>query len=88
MTYFEHFYNLQREKTLRGYTRPFNLGGIKDFSWIWSEEAVKAVTRKFYSRKPIPLIRAEKAARLSPVDERFFKAGTYGTDFSWVFGNR
>jgi hypothetical protein len=88
MTYFEHFYNLQREKTLRGYTRPFNLGGIKDFSWIWSEEAVKAVTRKFYSRKPIPLIRAEKAARLSPVDERSYKAGTYGTDFSWVFGNR
>jgi len=88
MSYFEHYYNLQREKTLRGYTRPFNLGGIKDISWLWNEEAVKAVTRKFYSRKPVQLISTENVGRLSLVDERSFTAGNYGTDFNWVYGNR
>ena len=88
MTYFEHYYDLHRRKTLRGYTRPFNLERIKYISWMWSEEAVKLVTRRFYSLKPVPLISAESAARLSLADERSYKSGTLGTDFSWVFGAR
>ena len=88
MTYFEHYYDLQRRKTLRGYTRPFNLERLKDIRWMWSEEGVKLVTCRFYNLKPVPLISAESAARLSPADERSYKAGTYGTDFSWVFGAR
>ena len=88
MTYFEHYYNLQRWKTLRGYTRPFNLERFKDVSWMWSEETVKALCKRFYSLKPIPLVSPKSAASLSPADERSYKAGTYGTDFSWVFGAR
>jgi hypothetical protein len=55
---------------------------------MWSEETVKLVTRRFYSLKPIPLISAESAARLNLADERSYKSGTFGTDFSWVFGAR
>ena len=88
MTYFEHYYDLQRRKTLRAYTRPFNLERFKDTSWMWSEEMVKVVTRRFYSLKPVPLISGESAAQLSLADERSYKAGTYGTDFGWVFGAR
>ncbi len=88
MTYFEHYYNLQRRKTLRAYTRPFNLEHVKDGSWMWSEETVKAVCQRFYKLKPIPLISPENSPGLSLVDERSYKAGTYGTDFSWAFGAR
>ncbi len=88
MSYFEHFYNLERRKTLRAYTRPFHLEGFKDASWMWDEETVKKVTRKFYRLKPSPLVTPESASRLSPADERSYKAGTLGTDFSWVFGAR
>jgi hypothetical protein len=88
MSYFEHFYNLDRCKTLRGYTRPFRLDGIEDASWMWDEEAVRKVTKRFYSQRSIPLISAVSAARLSIADERSYTSGTYGTDFSWSFGNR
>ena len=88
MTYFEHFYNLERRKTLRGYTRPFSLDQFNDHSWMWDEETLKGLTRRFYNRKSVPLVSAKSAARLSIADERSYKSGTYGTDFSWVFGAR
>ena len=88
MSYFEHYYNLRRQKTLRAYTRPLNLASFKDTGWMWDEEGVKVVSRRLYSLKPIPLISDENAARLSLADERSFKGGTYGTDFDWVYGKR
>ena len=88
MTYFEHYYDLQRRKTLRAYTRPLDLALFKDASWMWSEEGIKKVTKRLYSLKPIPLISEASAARLSLADERSYKAGTYGTDFSWAYGAR
>jgi hypothetical protein len=88
MSYFEHYYNLQRQKTLRAYARPLNLASFKDTGWMWNEEGVKIVTRRFYSSKTVPLITEENVARLSLADERSFKAGTYGTDFDWVYGKR
>lgn len=87
MTYFEHYFNLKREKTLRAYTRPLNLAPF-EADWMWSEEAVKNVTRRLYNLKPIPLISEGKAARLSPVGERLYEADTYGVNFDWVYGVR
>jgi hypothetical protein len=88
MSYFEHFYDLERRKTLRGYTRPFHLERFPDPAWTWDEEVVKTVSRRFYALKSIPLISPKSAAGLTPADERSYKSGTYGTDFSWAFGNR
>jgi hypothetical protein len=88
MTYFEHYYDLQRRKTLRAYTRPLNLALFRDASWMWSEEGVIKVSRRLYGLKPIPLISEASAARLSLADERSYKGGTYGTDFSWAYGAR
>jgi len=88
MSYFEHYYNLQRQKTLRAYTRPLNLASFKDTDWMWSEEGVKVVSRRLYSLKPVPLISDESATRLSLADERSYQGGTYGTDFDWVYGGR
>lgn len=88
MTYFEFFFNLKREKSLRAYTRPMDLSHFQDPSWIWDEEELKQITKKLYSLKPIPLISAVEAAGLHLSDERTYKAGTYGTDFSWAYGER
>jgi hypothetical protein len=88
MSYFEHYYNLQRQKTLRAYTRPLNLALFKGTDWMWDEGGVKKITRRLYRLKPIPLISDESAARLSLADERSYKGGTCGTDFDWVYGAR
>ncbi len=88
MTYFEHYYNLERQKSLRAYTRPLNLARFSDPGWMVDEEKLKVITRQLYSLKPIRLITPEVAADLHPADERSYKAGTAGTNFDWVYGNR
>ena len=88
MTYFEFFFSLQHEKTLRAYTRPLNLSHFQDPSWMWDEQGLKKISKRLYSLKPIPLITEKSAQLLNLSDERTYKAGTYGTDFSWSFGAR
>jgi hypothetical protein len=88
MTYFEFFFSLQREKTLRGYTRPLDLSRFTDPSWMWDEEGIKRISKRLYGLKPIPLISEKSATHLSLSDERSYKAGSYGTDFNWSFGAR
>ena len=88
MTYFEFYFNLKREKTLRGYTRPLDLRRFPDPGWMWDEAGIKKISKRLYSLKPIALISEESAALLNLVDERSFKAGTTGTDFSWAYGER
>ena len=88
MTYFEFYFSLEREKTLRAYTRPLDLSSFQDPRWMWDEDGVKELSQRLYARKPIPLISESRAARLNLSDERTYTAGTYGTDFNWSFGAR
>ncbi|MGB8213008.1 MAG: hypothetical protein WCE68_05565 [Anaerolineales bacterium] len=88
MTYFEFYFNLEREKTLRAYTRPLDLSRFQDPSWMWDEQGVKRISKRFYGLKPIPLISEKSAALLNVADERSYQAGTYGTDFNWSYGAR
>src|SRR5580693_4221761 len=43
MSYFEHYYNLRREKTLRNYSRPVNLRRFDRIDWMTAEDDVWAV---------------------------------------------
>lgn len=88
MTYFEFFFNLKREKTLRAYTRPLDLMRFQDPSWMWDESGIQKISQRLYGLKPIRLISETSAAHLNVLDERAYRAGTYGTDFSWVHGVR
>ena len=38
MSYFEHYYNLRKEKTLRNYSRPVNLKRFDSIGWMTAEE--------------------------------------------------
>ena len=88
MSYFEHYVNTNRVKTLRGYTRPMDLSKYPDQTWPYDEDAAHKLYRQFYKRKSIPLISKSTAKRLNLITERLFKAETMDTDMNWVFGNR
>jgi len=81
MSYFEHYMNTARQKTLRGYTRPMDLSTL-DPAWMWDESAANRLYKKFYTRKPIPLLTGSMAKRLNPVSEKVFIAETVGTDMN------
>lgn len=88
MSYFEHYFNQEKQKTLRAYTRPLDLRPFDRFEWMWSEGEVKRISLRLYRLKPLPLFPAEMIGRLSPVDDRSFAADTLGTNFDWVYGVR
>lgn len=75
MSYFEQFYNVNGVKTLRTYTPPLNLKGFDRLHWEWSDEGTNAIEQALLKRRRIPLITAEMAAELGPVDEITYKAG-------------
>ncbi len=85
MSYFEGFYNINGEKTLRGYTRPLNLDRFAHLNWAVNEDDVSIVVSHFYARKSIPLLKAESIALLSPVDRRSYEAGMLGTNFEGLY---
>src|SRR5689334_5427629 len=43
LSYFEHYYNLKGEKTLRAYSRPVNLSRFDNIGWMTSEEDLWAM---------------------------------------------
>lgn len=89
MTYFEHYVSVHQEKTLRGYTRPFDTSRYTHLNWAWDEAGANQLYHKhFYGRKSIPLITPRVAERLNPVTDRVYAAETIHTNLSESFGNR
>jgi hypothetical protein len=78
MSYFEDYFNLQKEKTLRRYSRPVNLLRFDSIEWMTAEEDVWAIPEYLCDIAHRPLLGPGMAARLGPVDERLFAAGLVG----------
>jgi hypothetical protein len=87
MTYFESYTNIEKRKTLRGYTRPLDLSQFAP-NWTWDEAGIAEIAERLYRRKAIPLIYPEDSTDLSISDDRFYQANTLGTNFEWAFGVR
>jgi hypothetical protein len=89
MTYFEHYASIHKEKTLRGYTRPFDASRYIHLSWAWNEAGANRLYHDhFYGRKVIPLITSNMAIRLNPLTDRAYAAETLHTNLNESFGNR
>jgi hypothetical protein len=75
MSYFEGYFNVNGQKTLRGYTRPFNLASLRGVPWMTSDLGADAVEQRLYDLKVLPLVSDRAAALLSPVDPISYRAG-------------
>lgn len=87
MSYFDFYFNTERKRSLRAYTRPLHLETFKP-DWLWSEAGLAEISRRLYKLIPVPLIPAPMASQLSPGDERTYRAASLGTDFHWAYGIR
>jgi hypothetical protein len=85
MSYFEQYYNIEREKTLRGYTGPLNLRRFDRFDWMTKDEPMELIARRTDEIRRIDLLPPGLAERLSPVDERSYQAGLTGADPNGLF---
>jgi hypothetical protein len=78
MSYFEHYYNLRREKTLRNYSRPVNLERFDGICWMTASEDVWAIPEYLLTIRHTPLLRPTQVSKLGRVDRRLFSAGLVG----------
>ena len=80
MSYFEHYYNLHAEKTLRGYTRPLDLKAFDRRQWMTLDETMDLISRRLDKTRRSRILTRPMIARLSPVDGRSFSAGLHGAN--------
>ena len=75
MSYFEHYFNLAGERTLRGYGRPVNLARFDRLGWMTAEGELWAIAEHLESIPHVPILPGGRAPRLTPVDQRLMRAG-------------
>jgi hypothetical protein len=79
ISYFEHYFNLRGEKTLRRYSRPVNLKRFDRIGWMTSEEDVWEIPEYLVEIHHTPLLTPEMERSLSRIDARLMAAGQVGT---------
>ncbi len=80
MSYFEHYYNLHREKTLRGYTRALDLKIFDKQLWMTDDKAMHLIADKLDSGQRYGILTSAMVRRLSLLDERSCSAGLHGAN--------
>ena len=85
MSYFEQFYNVEQEKTLRRYTLPLNLKAFDRWSWMASDDSLGRIAQRLDGVRKIPLLAQPMISNLSLVDERSHLAGLFGSNEAGLF---
>jgi hypothetical protein len=78
MSYFEHYFNHSREKTLRNYSRPVNLSRFDRMGWMTAEDDLWLISDHLASIPHVTLLRNGAGRRFARVDDRLFAAGLVG----------
>jgi len=78
LSYFEQYYNLRGERTLRSYSIAVNLARLDSRHWMTSEEDVWCVPECLIAARHYPLLPAKVARALPRLDRRSLEAGMHG----------
>ena len=80
LSYFEHYYNLKGEKTLRAYsTRPINLRRFDSRGWMADPEPVWYIPEYLCTVAHTPVVPPRQLRFVAPMDRRLFEAGLTGS---------
>ena len=78
MSYFDTYFNLRRERTLRTFSVPFNLKHFDARAWMTTEEPVWFVAEHLFEIRHFPLLKKGLEKQVKRVDDRSFKGGCLG----------
>lgn len=78
ISYFEQYFNLAGERTLRGYGRPVNLARFDASRWMTSQEDLWPIAKHLERIPHIPLLPAAAARRLTALAPGLRAAGLLG----------
>ena len=75
LSYFEVYFNLLGERTLRTFSRPVNMRRFDHLDWMTTEKPVWFVAEYLLTISHTRLISSKQAKRLHRLDGRSFRAG-------------
>ena len=78
MSYFEHYFNLDGERTLRGYGRPVNLTRFDRLHWMTAEIDLWPIAEHLERIPHVALLPPRVTTRLTPVSRGIRAAGLLG----------
>ena len=78
LSYFESYFNLRREKTLRRYSVPVDLSRFDSCQWMTAERDLWEVGAHLVDVRHFTLLSPAMERALGPVDRRLFEAGKVG----------
>ena len=85
LSYFEQFYNVAGEKTLRAYSLTLNLTAFDALGWTVKDEPLDQIAESLDKKHRISVISDEAVRQLSLADERSRKAGLLEADEAGLF---
>lgn len=86
MSYFDDYFNLEREKTLRSYSVPLDLRRWDRLSWMVRDEPIDAIVTRLDDARHHALLTPAMVKALAPVDRRSYDAGFMGADHAGLYG--
>lgn len=78
MSYFDVYFNLRRERSLRTFSHPVNLARFDHLDWTTTEKPLWFIAEYLFTIRHFPLLRPNMAKRLHRLDDRSFRAGCLG----------
>jgi len=85
MSYFEMYYNLNAEKTLRSYSRTIDLSHFDNRNWEITDEDLEYIGDYTYTVRHYPLVTREQVMSLGKVPKYLYDAGFSGADTDGLF---
>jgi hypothetical protein len=84
MSYFNLYFNLRRERTLRTFSRPVNLARFDRQQWMTTEKPIWFIVYYLLEIPHFKLLKPGMAKHLHRVDERLFQAECWGKAYKKV----
>ena len=78
ISYFDTYFNLRRQRSLRTYSRPVNLARFDQRDWMTTEKDVWFIAEYLCDIPHTRLLKPWMLRRLSPVDSRLYRAELTG----------
>ncbi|MSP74061.1 MAG: hypothetical protein EXR76_18165 [Myxococcales bacterium] len=86
MSYFDGYYNLDGERSLRSYSAPFDLRRFDALDWEHTDEVIEApILTALDAARHFELLSPAMIARLHLIDRRSYDAGLLGSNPAGLF---
>jgi len=78
LSYFDVYFNMRRERTLRTFSNPVNLARFDRLGWMTTDKQLWFIAEYLFTIRHFQLLKPAMAKRLHRLDDRSFRAGCLG----------